>query len=217
MPKRRHWFFDSYKYQDRTSSVSEYVDGEVIKPHSHPWHQLVYASQGVMTVRTSEGAWVVPINRGVSLPAGTRHSIEISGTVSVRTLYLVPRMGESLPDQPRVIGVSPLLRELILQMVALDSMTLHNRAHAHFRGQIRVPWSNKACIAKQAHSHVNGIASRSADKILEQKGDPLERSVRNRAAVRPSSCFLKERNDYCIQSGIQQFDSGDRGIDQFHR
>ncbi|HZC45678.1 MAG TPA: AraC family ligand binding domain-containing protein, partial [Candidatus Acidoferrum sp.] len=88
MPKKRHWFFDPYKYQVRTGTVPEYADGHVIKTHSHPWHQLVYASQGVMTVRTPEGAWVVPIHRGVWVPAGTRHSIEMSGPVSLRTLYL---------------------------------------------------------------------------------------------------------------------------------
>src|SRR5580704_15906030 len=65
MPKKRHWFFDSHKYQVRSNTLLEYTDGHVIKTHSHPWHQLVYASQGVMTVRTPEGAWVVPIHRGV--------------------------------------------------------------------------------------------------------------------------------------------------------
>ena len=131
MPKKRHWFFDPYKYQVRTGIVPEFPDGHVIKTHSHPWHQLVYASQGVMTVRTPEGAWVVPIHRGVWVPAGTRHSIEMSGHVSLRTLYLVPRLSRSLPDEPRVIGISPLLRELILRIVELDSLNLRNPAHAH--------------------------------------------------------------------------------------
>jgi AraC-like DNA-binding protein len=131
MPKKRHWFFDSYKYQVRTATIAEYPDGFAIKTHSHPWHQLVYASQGVMTVRTPEGAWVVPIHRGVWVPAGTRHSIQMSGPVSLRTLYLVPRLGRTLPDQPRVIGITPLLRELILRMVELDSLNVRNPAHAH--------------------------------------------------------------------------------------
>ena len=131
MPKKRHWFFDSHKYQVRSNIVPEYVDGHVIKTHSHPWHQLVYASQGVMTVRTPEGAWVVPIHRGVWVPAGTRHSIEMSGAVSLRTLYLLPRLSRALPDEPRVIGISPLLRELILRIVELDSLNLRIPAHAH--------------------------------------------------------------------------------------
>jgi len=131
MPKKRHWFFDSYKYQVRSNIVPEYANGHVIKTHSHPWHQLVYASQGVMTVRTPEGAWVVPIHRGVWVPAGTRHSIEMSGAVSLRTLYLVPRLSRALPAEPRVIGISPLLRELILRIVELDSLNLRIPAHAH--------------------------------------------------------------------------------------
>src|SRR5260370_39266728 len=117
MPKKRNWFFDSHKYQVRTGIVPEYSDGYVIKTHSHPWHQLVYASQGVMTVRTPEGAWVVPIHRGVWVPADTRHSIQMSGAVSLRTLYLAPRLSRSLPAKPRVISSSPLPRELISHIV----------------------------------------------------------------------------------------------------
>ena len=131
MPKKRHWFFDPHKYQVRTGIVPEYADGQIIRTHTHPWHQLIYASRGVMTVRTPEASWVVPTNRGVWVPAGTRHSIEMSGAVSLRTLYLVPRLSRSLPDKPRVIGISPLLRELILRIVELDSLNLRDPAHVH--------------------------------------------------------------------------------------
>lgn len=132
MTKKRHGFFDSRRYQVRTPIVvNEYADGQVIRTHSHPWHQLVYASRGVMTVRTPEGAWVVPTNRGVWVPAGTRHSIQMSGPVSLRTLYLLPRLSASLPDRCRVVGISPLLRELILRIVELESLNLRIPAHAH--------------------------------------------------------------------------------------
>jgi AraC-like DNA-binding protein len=131
MTKKRHWFFDSKKYQVRTGIVPEYADGHVIKTHSHPWHQLVYASRGVMTVRTPEGSWVVPIHRGVWVPARTRHSIQMSGAVSLRTLYLLPSLSRSLPDRCRVVGISPLLRELILRIVELDALNLRRPAHAH--------------------------------------------------------------------------------------
>jgi AraC-like DNA-binding protein len=131
MPKKRHWFFDSRKFQVRAGTVPEYANGHVIRTHSHPWHQLVYASQGVMTVRTPSGAWVVPIHRGVWVPAGTRHSIQMSGSVSLRTLYLAPALSRALPDKCRVIGISPLLRELILRMVELENLTPRNPSHAH--------------------------------------------------------------------------------------
>src|SRR4029077_14536603 len=55
----------------------------------------------------------------------------MSGPVSLRTLYLAPRLSHSLPDEPRVIGISTLLRELILRIVELDSLILRNPEHAH--------------------------------------------------------------------------------------
>ena len=131
MPKKRHWFFDSINYQVRTGIVPEYADRQVIRTHTHPWHQLIYASRGVMTVRTPEASWVVPTNRGVWVPAGTRHSIQMSGAVSLRTLYLAPRISGALPDEPRVVGISPLLRELILRIVELDSLSVRVPEHAH--------------------------------------------------------------------------------------
>ncbi|HYL58460.1 MAG TPA: helix-turn-helix transcriptional regulator [Candidatus Acidoferrales bacterium] len=137
MSKKRHWFFDSRKYQVRTATVPEYADGHVIKPHSHPWHQLVYATQGVMTVRTPEGSWVVPPNRGVWVPARTRHSIRMSGPVSMRTLYLLPRLSATLPDRCRVVGISSLLRELILRVVELGGLNSRIAAHAHLLAVLR--------------------------------------------------------------------------------
>jgi AraC-like DNA-binding protein len=131
MAKKRHWFFDAYKYQVRTGTVPEYEHGHVIRTHSHPWHQLVYASRGVMTVRTPDGAWVVPTHRGVWVPASTRHSIEMSGAVSLRTLYLVPSLSRALPDRCRALAISPLLREVILRIVELDSLSVRVPAHAH--------------------------------------------------------------------------------------
>src|SRR5262249_47719166 len=80
----------------------------------HPEDQLVFASQGVMTVRTKQGVWVVPPLRAVWIPAHTPHSVAMSGSVSMRTLYFLPSLTGSLPPRCFVMNVSPLLRELIL-------------------------------------------------------------------------------------------------------
>ena len=131
MPKKRHWYFDPRKYHVRTSTVSEFPHGHLIKTHSHLWAQLLYASRGVMTVRTAEGAWVVPPNRGTWIPARTRHSVQMSGAVSMRTLYLAPSLSGGLPERCCVLAISPLLRELILRMVELRDLHLRVPAHAH--------------------------------------------------------------------------------------
>lgn len=131
MPKKRHWFFDPVKYRVRTATRLEYQDGEVIRAHSHPWHQLVYASRGVMTVRTPEGSWVVPTHRAVWVPARVRYSIQMSGPVSLRTIYLVPSLSSSLPDRCHALAISPLLREVILRITELRDLSARMPAHAH--------------------------------------------------------------------------------------
>ena len=97
------------------ASVSaDLADGHVIPQHSHPEDQLLFASKGVMTVRTRQGVWVVPPLRAVWIPANTPHSVAISGRVSMRTLYFLPRLCRALPAKCLVMNVSSLLKELIL-------------------------------------------------------------------------------------------------------
>src|ERR1700730_9243703 len=97
------------------ASVSaDFKDGQVIPEHSHPEDQLLFASKGVMTVRTKQGVWVVPPLRAVWIPSNTSHFVATSGSVSMRTLYLLPRLCRTLPRKCFVMNVSSLLKELIL-------------------------------------------------------------------------------------------------------
>jgi AraC-like DNA-binding protein len=95
--------------------------GYRVEPHSHPWHQLVYATEGVMTVGTSTGSWVVPALRAVWIPSGFEHSVRMTGQVRMQTLYLHPDLGR-LPTACSVINVAPLLRELILEILRLHML-----------------------------------------------------------------------------------------------
>lgn len=103
------------RVRGEVASVShDFADTEIIPPHNHPEHQLAFASCGVMTIHTDAGAWVVPTERAVWIPAGTTHSISMSGRVSLRTVYVKPGLRRGLPLGCQVMAVSPLLRELIL-------------------------------------------------------------------------------------------------------
>jgi len=99
----------------QVASVShDFENGCVVEEHFHPEHQLIFASQGVMTIHTPQSIWVVPPSRAVWIPAGTPHSVVMSGSVSMRTLYFLPRLVRTLPAKCFVMNVSPLLTELIL-------------------------------------------------------------------------------------------------------
>src|SRR5277367_6530126 len=97
--------------------AATYSPTHVIPAHSHDWHQLLYASEGVMTFHTSVGSWVVPPHRAAWIPAGVIHSVEMSGSVTMRTLYLLPGISKALPQECCTVNVPPLLRELILDAV----------------------------------------------------------------------------------------------------
>jgi AraC-like DNA-binding protein len=113
----------------------EFTKPHVIPEHSHPEGQLVFASKGVMTVRTNQGIWVVPPLRAVWIPAGTPHSVVMSGPVSMRTLYFLPRIVRGLPANCFVMNVSSLLRELILHASKFPRL---NKKTPILRGMIEV-------------------------------------------------------------------------------
>ena len=105
--------------------------GRSIPEHVHPEDQLVYACAGVMTVRTTAGIWVVPAQRAVWIPAGTPHSLVMSGSVSMRTVYLRAGMARHLPRTCCVINVSALLQQLILQLCTLEKLSRRSKSEAH--------------------------------------------------------------------------------------
>jgi AraC-like DNA-binding protein/quercetin dioxygenase-like cupin family protein len=105
-----------------TTLAHDYAAGHVIQLHFHERDQLVYASLGVMTVRTSSDTWIVPPLRAVWIPASVPHSIMMSGAVAMRTLYLKPRLAMTLPRSCCVVNVSPLLKELILHACSFPAL-----------------------------------------------------------------------------------------------
>lgn len=88
-----------------------------IEPHVHRKAQLIFCCSGVMTVETEREQWVAPPNRCIWVPGGLSHEIRINQAAAMRTLYVEPGARPGLPAQPCTLGVSPLLRELILAAV----------------------------------------------------------------------------------------------------
>ncbi|RKP53653.1 AraC family transcriptional regulator [Pararobbsia silviterrae] len=88
--------------------------GAAFASHSHAQAQLILAIDGVVIVRADDGNWIVPPGRAVWVPGGTPHAIEMAADVSMCSLFVAHEVRQTLPRECRVIGVSALLRELIL-------------------------------------------------------------------------------------------------------
>ncbi|MBP7816449.1 MAG: helix-turn-helix transcriptional regulator [Phenylobacterium sp.] len=116
------------------SLASTYPDGMVLADHDHPWGQLVYGRTGVMRVTTAGRAWLAPATRAVWLPPLRPHSIRMSGAVAMRTLYIAPQVAGPLPDEACVLEVGPLLRELVLHILALGMLDPAVPEHGRLAG-----------------------------------------------------------------------------------
>jgi AraC-like DNA-binding protein len=93
----------------------EYPAGFHDPRHSHVRAQLIYASKGVMLVVTDQASFIVPPQRAVWVPPGVPHEAYARRQLSIRTLYLSPEVCGELPKVCRVIEVSDLMRELIVE------------------------------------------------------------------------------------------------------
>jgi AraC-like DNA-binding protein/quercetin dioxygenase-like cupin family protein len=92
----------------------DYPSGSSTGAHAHPRGQLLYATEGVMIVRSAAGSWVVPPNRAVWLVAGIDHDVRMCGDVKIRTVFVDPKIAPGLPEASCVVAVSNLLRELLV-------------------------------------------------------------------------------------------------------
>ena len=102
--------------------------GRFTLPTAPGWHQLLYASRGVLSVHTGSGTWAVPRDRAAWIPAGDVPEVVVHGRAGVRALYL-PSAVWSIDTPCRVIAVPPLLRELILHLARACPLDLSVPAH----------------------------------------------------------------------------------------
>jgi AraC-like DNA-binding protein len=154
-----------------TALAFNFAHGHAIPEHMHPEDQVVYASQGVMTVRTPAGTWVVPTQRAVWIPARTPHSILMSGAVSMRTIYVRARTVKSLPRTCCVVNVSPLLQNLILHLCTYIELSRRSRIQSHLIDVLIDQLETVRAVALQLPAPVDARAARVAAALQSNISD----------------------------------------------
>jgi AraC-like DNA-binding protein len=93
--------------------VSEYFPANTGFWHAHRRVQLIHAADGVLTVKTRTGLWVVPPHRGVWVSSRLEHNVTSRKGFWLRTLYAEPEMIQ-VPGQCCIVTVDRLLSELLI-------------------------------------------------------------------------------------------------------
>lgn len=141
---------------------------------------MIYAHAGAITVRTAAGSWVVPPGRGVWVPAGMTHSIEMSGQVSLRSLYFAPGFARRVLRNPcSVVSISPLLRELILHVSTGAALDRSVPEHAHLIAVILDQIATLGAVPLQLSVPRDARAAKAAEIL---RGDPGETRSLDRLA-----------------------------------
>lgn len=83
--------------------------------HRHRKGQLVFALGGGVTCRVPSGLWMVPPHCAVWVPGGMRHSNIATANARIFFVFIEPTAAD-LPDRCCTFSISPLLRELIVEL-----------------------------------------------------------------------------------------------------
>ena len=205
------------------ASVSaELNDGHAIPEHSHPEDQLLFASAGVMTVNTEQGLWVVPPLRAVWIPAETMHSVAISGRVSMRTLYFLPKLARSFPRKCMVMNVSSLLRELILHACTFAKLRKEDPTERRIAEIILDQLKVVRSIPLQLPHPVDSRAIRVAKTLFANPGDQRtlaklcmdcgasKRTIQRLFLEETKMTFNKWRQQLRLLHAMQRLAAGDK-------
>lgn len=122
----------------RTQSQSE-----ELAMHAHDQGQLVMVLRGAMSCEVPGAMWMAPVHGGLWIPGNVPHENHVTADADICFLF-VSRGAASMPQDCCALGISPLLRELILHLAALPAGSAPDeeakRLHAVILDQLtRIP------------------------------------------------------------------------------
>jgi len=107
----------------------------------------------------------------VWIPAKTPHSVAMSGTVSMRTLYFLPRLMRAFHGRCFVISVTPLLKELILHACTFARLSRKTPAQARIIGILLDQLKAAQSVPLQLSHPADPRAVRVAQMLAANPGD----------------------------------------------
>jgi AraC-like DNA-binding protein len=192
-----------------------------LERHQHRRGQLLYAAHGVVAVSTPDGAWVAPPERAVWIPGGTPHSVRMVGAVSTRSVLIETGLCPSLGQACRVLGVSALLRGLLVAAAEMpveydlngrDGMVMDLLLAELERAPvipIAVPFPTSLTLARKCHAFLaspsphDTIASWSAELGVGRRS--FTRAFRRETGM----SFAEWRQQACLLIALPRLAAGE--------
>ena len=201
--------------------AGEYPDGHKVSAHRHGRAQLLHALAGVVTVSTAAGRWMVPPDHAMWIPAGSEHSVEMLGDVSMRSVYVREDASADLPSGLRVVGMSELMRSLLIEAVAMGQEEEQGRRRtlllellveeiAHLPERpLGLPMPADPRLVSLCRSFLNAPSARATiDDWAERSG--MSRRTFTRAFARETGLGLSAwRQQACLFAALPRLTEGE--------
>ncbi|WDZ97832.1 helix-turn-helix transcriptional regulator [Herbaspirillum sp. WKF16] len=198
-----------------------YADGTLLPWHSHRRAQLLYGASGLMQVATGDGAWVVPQQHAVWIPAGKVHRSRMLLGVTTRSAYIEPHASPRAGDACQVLEVSPLLRQLLIESAQMNQhypedgrdgtlmrLLLHEIGRAR-ELPMHIPLPRDAALAELCRGFMlaPGIQSRPGD--WARRLHMSERTFGRRFREQTGMGFQEWRQRACVVLAVSRLAAGE--------
>lgn len=105
-------------------SAVEFADADCqLGAHCHREAQLMLVLRGLVTCEVAQGLWLVPPHSALWIPHRTTHTMQGVGELQIYCVYIDSQLTGSLPSECCVMKVSPLVRELVIE---ISQLTAHH-------------------------------------------------------------------------------------------
>lgn len=214
---------DDYEYVPRpvVGVGHDYPPSFELAEHRHRRGQFLYAARGVVAVSTPQGAWVAPPERGVWIPGGTPHAVRMVGAVQTRSVLIEPEACPSLGRSCRVVGVTPLLRQLLFAAAEVpteydeegrDGLVMRLLV-AEIDGApvipLAVPFPHHAALAARCHAFLERPR---ATATIDQWADGLAMNRRRFTRLfrhETGMSFAQWRQQACLSAALPRLAAGE--------
>lgn len=115
-----HAMFDADRYDAPVIGIASTLGDHDSGLHRHQRGQLLYTRQGCTRITLAQQLCLLPPSRAAWIPPGVSHRAVMQQSVDYRSIYLIPELCATLPQQVCVIEVSPLLRAVLEPMALAD-------------------------------------------------------------------------------------------------
>ncbi|WP_328609027.1 hypothetical protein OG943_07865 [Amycolatopsis sp. NBC_00345] len=131
---------------------------------------LLWASTATVTVTTASRDWLVPPADGIWIPGGAEHAVATLQAGELSIVLFVPGRCPVTWSEPAGVGMTPLLRDLILHLNRTGAGRRNRAGGTPKRWSSTAQWRTHVRIRAAARQPADGASVNATARTRRQRG-----------------------------------------------